>query len=363
MKLAPTEEKLKERVKELTCLYEISKLISRSECINEITLKKIISSIKKAWRFNKDATVEIQVGDYSLLTSKIPKKSVYQISYIKGENFKPGFIKVHYPADIYTKKSFLKDEKKLLDNVALEIANYIDKFRNIEKEARLIKTTERLGRLSILGEMTAGIAHELNTPLGNILGFAELIKEQNTNSEIDPDIEIVINSVMYCREIVKKLMFFSCEMPQQLKPEKIQPIITFALSFLKQNFQQKNIKSELIFKNDNIIAKVDSVQITQVLFNLLINAINASPEKSIIKTIVDNDNDNLIITIEDQGIGIPDEIKQMIFEPFFTTKAINEGLGLGLSVVQGIIKNHNGIISIKDNIPNGIIFTVQIPLS
>jgi signal transduction histidine kinase len=363
MKFAPTEEKLKERVKELTCLFEISKLISRSENINEITLKKIISSIKKAWRFNKDATVEIQIEGYNLLTSKISKKSIFQISYIRGKDFKTGFIKVHYPAHMYTKKSFLKDEKKLLNNAAFEIANYIDKFKNIEKEARLIRTTERLGRLSILGEMTAGIAHELNTPLGNILGFAELIKEQNTNDEIDSDLEIVINSVIYCREIVKKLMFFSCEIPQQLKPEKIKPIITFVFSFLKQNFQQKNIKSELVFKNDDIIARVDSVQITQVLFNLLINAINASPEKSRIRTIVENDDNDLIITIEDHGVGIPDEIKQNIFEPFFTTKAMNEGLGLGLSVVHGIIKNHNGKISIKDNIPNGIIFTVQIPLS
>lgn len=363
MKFAPTEEKLKERVKELTCLFEISKVISQSENINEMTLKKIISSIKKAWRFNNDATVEIQIEGYNLFTSNIPEKSICQISHINGKDFKKGFIKVHYPANKYTKKSFLKDEKKLLNNVALEIANYIDKFKNIEKEAHLRRTTERLGRLSILGEMTAGIAHELNTPLGNILGFTELIKEQNTNNEIDADLAIVINSVIYCREIVKKLMFFSCEMPQQLKFEEIKPIVTFALSFLKQNFQQKSIKSELIFKSDTIIAKIDSVQITQVLFNLLINAINASPEKSRIKTIVESDDDYLIITIEDHGTGIPDEIKQTIFEPFFTTKPINEGLGLGLSVVHGIIKNHNGKILINDNIPNGSIFSVRIPLS
>lgn len=226
-----------------------------------------------------------------------------------------------------------------------------------------MRTVERIDRLSVLGEMTAGIAHELNTPLGNILGYAELIKSTNTDSEIDADISTVIHSVIYCREIVKKLMFFSCEMPQQLKLQEIKPIVTFAMSFLKQNFQEKNIKNELVFKNDTIMAKVDEVQLTQVFFNLLINALHASPKKATIKTIIESDAQNLFITIEDQGTGIPEAIKPKIFEPFFTTKTTNKGCGLGLSVVHGIIKNHNGGIVVRNNQPTGTIFSIQLPLN
>lgn len=226
-----------------------------------------------------------------------------------------------------------------------------------------MRTVERVDRLSVLGEMTAGIAHELNTPLGNILGYAELIKSNNTNPEIDSDISIIINSVIYSREIVKKLMFFSCEMPQQLQLQEIKPIVNFAMSFLKQNFQKRNIKSELIFKNDTVVARIDNVQLTQVFFNLLINAIHASPEKSIIKTIIESDTENLFITVEDHGIGIPDAMKQKVFEPFFTTKATNKGCGLGLSVVHGIIKNHNGEITIRNNTPRGTIFIIKLPLN
>lgn len=363
MKFAPTEEKLKERVKELTCLYEISKTISRSSCIEKQVLKKIISSTKKAWRYGEDAIIEIHVPEYVLSTSKLENESVSQSSIIKIANATIGFIKVHYPKNKYTLNDFLKEEQKLLDTIAFEIGNYLEKFKNIEKKQVLMRTVERIDRLSVLGEMTAGIAHELNTPLGNILGYAELIKSSNNDPEIDSDITTVINSVIYSREIVKKLMFFSCEMPQQLELTEIKPIVTFALSFLKQNFQEKRIKSEVIFKNDNITARIDAVQITQVLFNLIINAIHASPEKSTIKIVIETDSKNLSITIEDQGIGIPDAIKQKIFEPFFTTKPTNDGCGLGLSVVHGIVKNHNGEILVQDNMPTGSVFLIKLPLN
>lgn len=363
MKLILTKEKLQERVKELTCLYEISKTISRTTSIEKNTLKKIISSTKKAWHYSDDAIVEIQVPDYVLLSSQLETATVYQTSAVRIANANVGCIKVHYPKNKYTANDFLKEEQKLLDTIAFEIGNYLEKFKNIEKKQLLMRTVERIDRLSVLGEITAGIAHELNTPLGNILGYAELIKSTNTTTEIDADITTVIHSVIYCREIVKKLMYFSCEMPQQLQLQEIKPIITFAMSFLKQNFQQKNIKSELIFKNDTLLAKVDAVQLTQVFFNLLINAIHASPKKGTIKTIIESDSENLSITIEDQGTGIPDAIKDKIFEPFFTTKVTNKGCGLGLSVVHGIVKNHNGEILVRDNIATGTIFILKLPLN
>lgn len=361
MKFITTDKKLKERVKELTCLHEISKITSEANSIKKEVLKEVILSIKKAWCFNKDAVVEIDILQFNLSTSQIPNQSISQISTINIFNTSSGFLKVHYPSIKYTYKDFLEDEQKLLNTIALEIGNYIEKFKNLEKKDLLRQTLERTDRLSILGEITAGIAHELNNPLANILGFAELIKQNNTDPEITSDISIIISSVMYSREIIKKLMFFSSEMPQQLKPTELKPLITFALSFLKQNFQKKEIKNEVFFKNENIIAKIDSVQITQVIFNLLLNAIYSSPNNSLIKINIDNDDQNIIIKIEDQGPGISDDIKSKIFEPFFTTKSQKKGLGLGLSVVQGIIKNHNGEITVKDNFPKGAIFTIRLP--
>ncbi len=362
MYLQSTEEDLRDKIKELTCLYDISKTISKSDSINTETLLDIIQSVKNAWRYNIDNVVELRTRDHYLFTSEKTESTVCQSSPILVDKTIYGNIEVHYPSKKYNLDDFNDDEQQFLDTIAIEIGNYIEKYKVLERKAALRRTLERMERLSLLGEMTAGIAHELNTPLGNILGFAELIKEQNLNPEIDADISIVINSVIYSREIVKKLMFFSCEMPQKLEMQALKPIIIFALNFLKSNFQKKSIKYELTFKDDNIVARIDSVQITQVLFNLLINAIYASPEKSTIKIIVDNNESNLYIKIEDNGTGIPDSIKEKIFEPFFSTKPFNYGSGLGLSVVQGIIKNHNGEITFQNNFPNGSIFSIRIPL-
>ncbi|WP_394773486.1 sensor histidine kinase [Flavobacterium sp.] len=363
MKLYPIKEELKERVKELTCLYEIANIISKSNCEEKTTLKKIISSTKKAWKYNIDATVELHVSGYGFSTSKIEKQTISQISHISIAGINVGFIKVHYSQNKYTESDFLKNEQKLLDNIAFEIGNYIEKFQNIKKKQLLTQTVERTDILYVLGEMTAGIAHELNTPLGNILGYAELIKSNNQDPEIDADISTVISSVICSREIVKKLMLFSCEMPKQLQLKEIKPIIIFALSLLKQNFLEKNIKSEIIFKNDNIIARIDTVQITKVLLNLIINAIHASPVQTVIKTVIESDSGNLLISIEDQGTGIADAIKHKIFEPFFSTKPTNNGCGLGLSLVHKIVKNHNGKITVLNNNPTGTIFVIKLPLN
>lgn len=361
MKLPTSDKKLKERTKELTCLYEISKIISETNSVKKEVLKKIISCTRKAWCFNKEAIVELNILNFNLSTSEISNKTISQISPIQISGTSSGYIKVHYPDTKYTYEDFLKEEQKLLNTIAIEIGNYIEKFLNLKKKALLRQTLERLDRLSILGEITAGIAHELNTPLANVLGFAELIRENNTDPEITSDISIIINSVIYSREIIKKLMFFSREMPLQLKPTELKPIVTFAVSFLKQNFQKKEIKNEVYFKNENVIGRIDSVQITQVLFNLLLNAIYSSPNNSLIKIKIDNDDQNIFIKVEDQGPGVSNDIKSKIFEPFFTTKPKKKGLGLGLSVVQGIIKNHNGEITIKDNLPQGAIFIIRLP--
>lgn len=362
MKFIPTEDKLIERVKELRCLYEISKTISRANGIEKQVFKKIISSTKKAWKYSVDAIVEIEIPDYALLTLNSGEQTVCQISAITISDTTIGFIKVHYPENKFTAYDFLREEQRLLDTIAFEIGNYIEKYQNLEKKRRLIQTIERIDRLSILGEMTAGVAHELNTPLHNILGYAELIKSTNSDPEIDDDIATVINSVIYSREIVKKILNFSCELPQELQLKEIKPIVTFALSFLKQNFQKKNIKSELIFQDETVTARIDAVQITQVLFNLILNAIQVSPKKSTIKISIKNDTENLFINIEDQGTGIPDLNKEKIFEAFYTTKAPNNGCGLGLSVVHRIVKNHKGEIKVLNNSPSGTIFIVKIPL-
>jgi two-component system, NtrC family, sensor kinase len=218
-------------------------------------------------------------------------------------------------------------------------------------------------RLVILGEITAGIAHELNTPLANILGFSQLIQDRAADEQVKKDIEKIINATIYSREVVKKLMFFSSEMPHQMQLTAINPFIEDAIKLLGPSLHKEQVS--LHFEPDprNPSIQIDRVQMTQVLFNLLINALHASSQGKVIRVNVNSDGKILRMSIIDEGHGIPEAIKERVFEPFFSTKAIGEGVGLGLSVVHGIIKSHKGTITLKSEADEGTIFTISLPLN
>lgn len=362
-RVASTEDKLKERIKELTCLYNVSSLIrnGKSTQVDKL-LKEIAINVKASIRFPSTAYVEIQTKEHHITEGVQNLEGIFILSAIKifGEVY--GSIKVGYPKLEFSQNAFLEEEKRLLNRVAFEIGDLFERKQNKEKDVLAKRQIERVDRLSILGEITAGIAHELNTPLANILGFTELLKERFKNDKEDVrDLQKVIDSAIYSREVVKKLMFFSCEMPQQMEVINTVPIIQEAISLLRPNFRKKNIKSELYFNKENIELKVDKIQLTQVIFNLVINAIYFSPVNGKIKISVEETAKKIQLKISDEGTGIPSKSAENIFNPFFTTKPVGEGSGLGLSVVHGIVKSHKGTIKHKSNKPKGTVFIISFP--
>mgnify|MGYP003111913498 FL=1 len=361
-KMTP-EKNLKERIKELTCLYEVSSIIVNND-FRELdkTLYSIALSLRKALQFNKHATVEIVSDPFHLVSSTISKKTVFIIHNINVFNEPKGFIKIHYPADNYTKKDFLVEEKKLLKTVAINVGDLLERVSIRENEAVIKRKMEHADRLSILGEITAGIAHELNTPLANILGFAELLKSKEPeNTQTSRDLDKIINSAIFSREVVKKLMFFACEMPQNLDKTNIVPVITDAMNLLDPTFKKNDVKYQVDLPEGEVFLKVDTIQLTQVIFNLVLNAIYFSPKNGVISVALKETKNNVTLTIADQGPGIPAENTQKIFQPFFTTKAVGDGSGLGLSVVHGIIRSHRGTIDYQHNDPTGAVFIITFP--
>lgn len=359
------EDKLKERIKELTCLYKVSSLIKNSD-FNEVRklLKEIAISLKEAIRFPEEAFVEIKNDNFLFVEGKKIEDAIFIISAIKTFGNIKGSITIGYSKQKFSENSFLEEEKLLLHKIASEIGDFLERKEINEKEEIAKRQLERVGRLTILGEITAGIAHELNTPLANILGFSELLKEQYKDNDVaSKDLNKIINSAIYSREVVKKLMFFSCEMPQQMDSVHINAIINEAIGLLKPNFNKKNIRCKVAFSSNEIFLKVDKIQLTQVIFNLVINAIYFSPEKGKINIEVIEKSKNIQISISDEGPGIQSSNSENIFNPFFTTKPIGDGSGLGLSVVHGIIKSHKGTIIHKPNSPKGTIFVVSFPKS
>lgn len=360
--ITSTKEELQERIKELSCLYEISSLFRQHAGDNKETLQKVAGVLKQAWRFPQQAVVEIQLDSYNFSTEKPPENAIFQKAIISVFNENKGYLKIYYPSPEFTQKHFLPEEQKLLEKAADEIGSFYEKQLRQKKEELLRRSIHRNDRLAILGEITAGIAHELNTPLGNILGFAELIQERTESEQTKQDISKIIKAAIFSREVVKKLMFFACEMPQRMETISIKPVVEQALSLLGQNFKKAQTRYELDIRDEDLQAQLDPIQLTQVLFNLLINALYFSPVNSVIKVKVYKQEPDFFIEIADQGPGIAPEDRSKIFEPFFTTKPTGDGSGLGLSVVHGIVKSHKGKITTFDNEPTGTVFQIQFPL-
>lgn len=360
--MTSTEAQLKERVKELTCLYEVTSIIVNSDYDQlETSLDAILYCLKRGWQFVEDTEAFLSVGNYTSKTDNYHPKMVTLTSSIKVFNKVDGEISVGYPAEKYVLSDFLEEEQTLLDNVSLAVGNLLERKHIRDSEASTRRQMEQADRLHILGEITAGIAHELNTPLANILGFAELLQENIKDPEAVRDLKKIIDNTIYSREIVKKLMFFACEMPQEMKVVALNPIIENVLKLLSPSLREKKINLNKSFSNDTIELRADTIQLTQVLFNLVMNAIYYAPIGSSIDVNVIENIKTIEIRISDEGKGIDKENEDKVFEPFFTTKPLGDGSGLGLSVVHGIISSHKGTISHRPNSPKGTIFTVDFP--
>jgi signal transduction histidine kinase len=358
--MTTTEEALKERIKELTCLYEITSVIVHSDIsqLNTV-LKSIAFSLKKA--FQNPETTDILIDTKGIAINTANTKHAQTTIKVPIKVFNKPFGEI----TVYVKENtFLEEEQDLLENVAIKIGNLLERIEISENEQSLKRQMERADRLNILGEITAGIAHELNTPLANILGFAELMKNDlGDNKNAVEDVDKIIKNAKFSREVVKKLMFFACEMPQEMKHVNIVPSIKNAIHLLDATFRKQQVKYIVTIEDDEIWLRADTIQLTQIIFNLLMNAIYFSPKDGLVTIEALQTKKDVILKISDEGKGLSDEALEKIFQPFFTTKPTGDGSGLGLSVVHGIIASHKGTITAQNNPNKGAIFTVTLPKS
>nr|MBP6643551.1 sensor histidine kinase [Flavobacteriales bacterium] len=231
-----------------------------------------------------------------------------------------------------------------------------------ERKALLEVRMRSNDRLTILAEITAGIAHELNTPLGNVLGYAELLKKDETERERRSDLQRIIDSALIGREIVKKLMYFSCEMPAQFLIADANKALRDTVHLLAQRLEQQRVSVQWSLSRTPPMLRIDQVQFAQVVSNLVLNAAAAMPRGGTIAIASDHTPTAVTITIADTGTGIDAEHLKKIFQPFFTTKPTGEGTGLGLAVVHGMIKGHGGNVSVESTVGKGTTFTLSFPV-
>jgi two-component system NtrC family sensor kinase len=358
--MATTEDELKERIKELTCLYEVSSIIVHADVDQmQETLNAIAFSLKKGFQYPSNTEISIETSLWSTITERT-NEAICLEAPIQVFNKPNGMITAYLKG----KSSFLKEEKQLLDSVAQKIGNLLERIEIQQNETSLKRQMERADRLGILGEITAGIAHELNTPLANILGFAELLKEDiASNESATEDLDKIIKNAIFSREVVKKLMFFACEMPQEMQALNMVPSIKGAVALLEASFKKAKVNYLLDIDDQELWLKADTIQITQIIFNLIINAIYFSPENGLVTITASQSDRSIILKIKDEGVGLSSEVLNKVFQPFFTTKPTGDGSGLGLSVVHGIVASHKGTITARNNKDKGATFTVMLPRS
>lgn len=233
-----------------------------------------------------------------------------------------------------------------------------------EKLAKMQQALKHSEKLAHMGQLSAGIAHELNNPLGVVLMYSNiLLDECKPEDPLRKDLELISAQTERCKKIVSGLLNFARK--NQVKVDSVD-LKKLAEDSIASVVIPKNIKTTVVCKAKNCVAELDYEQMMQVLTNLNKNAVEAMPNGGLLTVEVDDADDEVVFCVTDTGMGIPEENMDKLFTPFFTTKGIGKGTGLGLATTYGIVKMHKGKIEVDSNIdptkgPTGTTFRIIIP--
>jgi len=354
---------LRERIKELTCLYGIAQIKRHTLTLGEI-LQEIVELIPPAWQYPEITGGRIILDGNSFTTSGFKEDVQKQIAeiFVKGEQ--RGFIEVVYsePRPDLDEGPFLQEERSLINAIARQAGLIVERKQAEENSAQLQEQLRHADRLATIGQLAAGVAHELNEPLGNILGFAQLaLKGLDHPDQSRNDIEKIIKASLHAREIIKKLMIFARQMPATTSLVNLNKIVEEGLFFFEARCAKAGISLKRSLAPDIPELWGDQSQLLQVLVNLVVNSIQAMPDGGSLNIKTETERGGVCLSVEDTGIGMDEATLKKMFIPFFTTKDVNEGTGLGLSVVHGIVTSHGGTIDVTSEPGRGACFKIHLP--
>jgi two-component system NtrC family sensor kinase len=234
-------------------------------------------------------------------------------------------------------------------------------------EAERLRTERKMlqnAKLASIGQMAAGIGHEINNPLNNILSYATLIERNihSINNELHEDIKELREEAKRAGRIVRGVMNFARQLPPEHRRFLVCPWLKQTIELIEPEAMAKDVYFALQSCDPACEAEADADQLQQVLLNLLQNALHATPNNGQIEISAQCTEQRLHISVRDHGSGLPSEILEHIFDPFFTTKTVGEGTGLGLSISLGIIQYHGGELSIRNHTSSGVEACFDVPL-
>jgi two-component system NtrC family sensor kinase len=238
-------------------------------------------------------------------------------------------------------------------------------LRDITDHARMQQQLIQSERLAAMGQMIAGVAHELNNPLTAILGVTEIMQEQASDDTARRHLELANRQARRAAHIVQSLLFFSRPASPRKALLHLSDLLQRTLQLQERSLSNNHVQVDFVPRADLPTVLGDSNQLTQVFLNLISNAeqaIREVREKGTLRIRLGTVGDRALITFQDDGVGIRREVLPRIFDPFFTTKRPGRGTGLGLSICMAIVREHNGDISAQPLPDGGAVFTVSLPV-
>ncbi len=278
---------------------------------------------------------------------------------------------MHILQDSHSSNLRLENSRKAMIHIMSDLRETTEAVQRREQELR--EKQEQLvqaGKLATLGELTTGVAHELNNPLNNIGLFVGNVIDliQLDTADTDPqrilyELTKAMQQVRKATEIISHLRTFGRAAAVSFEPVNMQQVVERAISLMQEQLRLRQIEVQLRFPAEEVMVFGNAIQLEQVVINLLANARDALVDmaQKVIAITCTLEAENVKLRVQDTGPGIPADFEQRIFDPFFTTKEVGAGTGLGLSITYGIIKDHQGAILVENHPGEGAHFLIQLP--
>jgi len=347
-------------------LYGISQAVEQFGTSLEDVLHGIAQLLPPAWQYPEIASARIVLDGRSYTTADFREGPQRQSAAIVVNAERRGAVDLFYTEAQreLDEGPFFEEERNLIDTVARQVGLLIRRKEAEEERSQLQEQLVHADRLATIGQLAAGVAHELNEPLGNILGFAQLAgKCEGLPHQASQDVGKIESAALHAREIIRKLLVFARQMPSKKSRVDLNQVLEEGLYFLEARCAKAGIELERSLSPGLPKISADSAHLNQVIVNLVVNGIQAMPGGGKLRIETGISEGYVRLIVEDTGVGMSRETLKQVFVPFFTTKDVGEGTGLGLPVVHGIVSSHGGSIQVESKVGRGTRFEILWPIN
>jgi signal transduction histidine kinase len=331
----------------------------------------LVEDIDTDPRFARPNDPKYGSGSFICMPLRVSDRVVGVVNLAKKE-IRPGTPVAFTPTDLQflnalaTYTAYAVDNARLFEQAQLAARKLQDVVE--DQKLRLTLAQQQMiqaAKLSAMGELVAGVAHELNNPLTVLVGVSQLL-ERNAPESLQKQVKLIRDAVDVARNVVHGLLAFGRRMPMERTPTNMDDLLESVLALSAADLRFHSVKVEKAVEPDLPLVWVDGNQIRQVILNVINNAKQAMAERdggerTLTISLLRTPPDRVQLRLEDTGPGIPADVLPTIFDPFVTTKG-NNGTGLGLSISYGIIGEHGGFIGAESPPGRGAIFTIELPI-